>query len=277
MDIAKLAVLGSGSMGTAILAGLIKAGLDPARVCVTTKTQNSADALAARFGVEAIALETNPQANIVAASGASVILAAVKPAYLLPTLQQVSTALDPEALVISVAAGITTASMEGELPASVGVVRAMPNTPAIIGQALTGLAAGSRTTQPQLATAEQLFETVGKVVVLPENLIDELGTISGSGPAYVFFLIEEFVRTAQEMGFDAQTADLLVRQTFLGAVNLLEASSKTPQELRAQVTSPNGTTMRAIAVLEDSALHRIFNTATKAALARSKEIAAGLS
>lgn len=275
MDIRKLAILGSGSMGTAILHGLIKAGLSPDRVCVTTKTQASATKLANTLGVQAIALEVEPQANQTAVAGADLALLAVKPAFIIPTLQQVSTDLDPEALVVSVAAGVPTARMEGAVPASVGVVRAMPNTPALIGLGVTGVAAGSRTTTPQLALAERLFETVGKVVVIPEDLIDELGTISGSGPAYVFYLIEQFVQTAMNMGFDAPTAHLLVSQTFLGASALLEQSGKSPEELRAQVTSPNGTTMRAIAVLEDSALQRIFAAATAAALARSKELAAG--
>ena len=275
MDIRKLAILGSGSMGTAIALGLIKAGLDPARVCVTTKTQASATKLANSLGVQAIALETEPRGNEIAVTDADLVLVAVKPAFVIPTLTQVAGDLHPDALVVSVAAGVPTSRMEAAVPESVGVVRAMPNTPALIGMGVTGVAAGSRTTAPQLSMAERLFETVGKVVVIPEGLIDELGTISGSGPAYVYFLIEEFVKTAVAMGFDEPTAHLLVSQTFLGASALLDQSGKTPEELRAQVTSPNGTTMRAIAVLEDSALQRIFSAATAAALARSKELAAG--
>jgi pyrroline-5-carboxylate reductase len=151
----------------------------------------------------------------------------------------------------------------------------MPNTPAIVGRAVTGVARGSRVTDEQLRKAVSLFETVGKVVVLPENQIDELGTVSGSGPAYVFFLIEQFTAAAMELGFNAETAALLVSETFLGASELLAASAKTPSELRRQVTSPNGTTERAIAQLETGDLQGLFERATRAALARSKELAAG--
>jgi pyrroline-5-carboxylate reductase len=152
----------------------------------------------------------------------------------------------------------------------------MPNTPAIVGRAVTGLALGERVTEAQRLQAVSLFETVGKVVELPESQIDELGTVSGSGPAYVFFLIEEFIKAAQGMGFSAETASLLVTETFLGASELLAASGKSPEELRRQVTSPNGTTMRAVAKLEEANLANLFATATAAALARSKEIAAEL-
>jgi pyrroline-5-carboxylate reductase len=140
---------------------------------------------------------------------------------------------------------------------------------------VTGLARGSRATDSQLTLTSSLFETVGQVVVLDEEQIDALGTISGSGPAYVFYLIEQFTETAKNMGFDEATAALLVTQTFLGATELLVASGKTPQELRKQVTSPNGTTMQAIAKLEGGDLVTLFTDATNAALARSKEIAAG--
>jgi pyrroline-5-carboxylate reductase len=165
--------------------------------------------------------------------------------------------------------------MEAAVPESVAVIRSMPNTPAIVGRAVTGVARGRRASQAQLNKAVALFETVGKVVILDENQIDELGTVSGSGPAYVFFLIEKFTAAAMELGFDQETAHLLVSETFLGATELLAASGKSPAELRRQVTSPNGTTERAIAQLEAGNLEALFAAATRAALARSKELAAG--
>lgn len=262
-------------MGTAILRGLLKAGFDSANVAVSTKSALSASRLAAELGISAFAAEENAQANSLAVSGADVILVAVKPMYVASVLSEVASSMRPDALVISVAAGITNATMEAAVPDSVAVIRSMPNTPAIVGSAVTGLSRGSRASQEQLTLATSLFETVGQVVVLPEEQIDALGTISGSGPAYVFYLVEQFTEAAKNMGFDEATAANLVTQTFLGATELLVASGKTPEELRKQVTSPNGTTMQAIAKLEAGNLAALFTEATNAALARSKEIAAG--
>jgi pyrroline-5-carboxylate reductase len=151
----------------------------------------------------------------------------------------------------------------------------MPNTPAIVGRALTGLAKGSRATDAQVKIAEELFGTVGKTLLLNENRIDALGTISGSGPAYVFYLVEQLTAAAVHQGFSDAEAKLLVNETFLGAIELLVASGKTPEELRRQVTSPNGTTMQAIARIEQAELATVFAEATDAALKRSHEIAAG--
>ncbi len=165
--------------------------------------------------------------------------------------------------------------MEAALPESVAVIRSMPNTPAIVGRALTGLAKGSRATDAQVKIAEELFGTVGKTLLLNENRIDALGTISGSGPAYVFYLVEQLTAAAVHQGFSDAEAKLLVNETFLGAIELLVASGKTPEELRRQVTSPNGTTMQAIARIEQADLAKVFAEATDAALKRSHEIAAG--
>ena len=275
MNINKIAILGSGSMGTAILSGLLKAGFDAGAITVSTKSAASAVKLATEMGVTSFSAERNADANSRAVEGADVVLVAVKPMYVTQVLAEVAGALSSRALVISVAAGITNAAMEASVPASVAVIRAMPNTPAIVGRAVTGLARGSRATEAQLTNAVSLFETVGKVVVLDESKIDELTSISGSGPAYVFFLIEQLTAAAVELGFDAETASLLVSETFLGASELLVSSGKTPAELRRQVTSPNGTTERAIGVLSEGGLAQLFERATRAAVARAKEISAG--
>jgi pyrroline-5-carboxylate reductase len=165
--------------------------------------------------------------------------------------------------------------MEAVLPEDIGVVRAMPNTPAIVGRAVTGIAAGERATEWAIETTVQLFETVGKTIVLEESRIDALSTISGSGPAYVFYLIEQLTLAAKHHGFNDQDAALLVNETFLGASELLAASDKTPEALRKQVTSPNGTTERAIARMAETDLQAMFVEATDAALARARELAAG--
>jgi pyrroline-5-carboxylate reductase len=155
------------------------------------------------------------------------------------------------------------------------VLRAMPNTPAVVGRAVTGLAAGSRATADDVALGRSLFETIGTVLEVPEDKIDALSTISGSGPAYVFYFIEELTRTAIDLGFTAEEAAIMVNGTFLGAAELLVSSGVAPDELRRRVTSPKGTTERAIEVLQSADLKTLFDRATAAALARAKEMAAG--
>jgi pyrroline-5-carboxylate reductase len=271
----RIAILGSGSMGSAILAGLLASGVDSSQVTITTRSEESAKSLADQLGVTAISLESDPSANAAAVQDADVVLVAVKPAYVVEVLKDAAENLKSGSLVISVAAGITTASMEAAVPESVAVVRSMPNTPAIVGRAVTGISTGSRVSNDQLETALELFETVGRVVVLPEDQIDALSTISGSGPAYVYFLIEQLTQAAQNMGFGEDIAAMLVEETFAGATELLSVAEQSPESLRKQVTSPNGTTMQAVAVLDKANLDGIFTDALKAALARAKEIAAG--
>ena len=275
MNIKRIAILGAGSMGSAILAGLLASGFDAVNVNVSTKTEASAQKLRDEYGVNAFSLEESALANRQTVAQADLVLVGVKPAYVTSTLAEVADALAPDALIVSVAAGIRIASMEAVVPESVRVIRSMPNTPAIVGRAVTGLAKGVRATDSDLATAEALFTTVGRVVVVDEAQIDGLGTISGSGPAYVFYFIEQLTKAAIHHGFTAEQASILVNDTFLGAAELVAATGKNPAELRRQVTSPNGTTERAIAVFDEANLQQIFETATDAALARSRELAAG--
>lgn len=267
-----VAILGSGSMGTAILSGMVRHGIKKEHIKATTRKVESADALAKKFGVTAYATEYQPNANSLAVEGAQIILLAIKPANVIEVLEQIKPVMVKDALVISVAAGVTTQTIESYLPESVSVIRAMPNTPALIQLGVTGISVGSRTSSKQLAVAVELFSAVGKTVVLAESQIDALSTISGSGPAYVFYFIEEFISTAKAMGFSQEDAYLLVTQTFLGASELITQTQGDPAELRRAVTSPNGTTMKAVAVLEEGNLHELFLKATTAALARAKEI-----
>ena len=275
MNIKRIAIIGTGSMGSAILGGLLKSGFNPDNVSVSTKSTASAERLADEVGVLSFAMENGDDANQMAVAGANVVLICVKPAYVTEVLADIADSLDDNALIISVAAGVTTAAMEKVLPEDVGVVRAMPNTPAIVSRAITGISAGSRATEWAIKTSVQLFETVGKTIVLDESKIDALSTISGSGPAYVFFLIEHLTNAARHQGFSDEEAALLVNETFLGAAELLVYSEKSPEALRKQVTSPNGTTERAIARMSETDLQKMFIEATDAALARAKELAAG--
>jgi pyrroline-5-carboxylate reductase len=271
-----IAILGAGSMGRAILGGLLKPGIVvDGGIRVTNRSAAKAAEFAGTSGVTAYATEDDVDANRRAVTGAGIVLVAVKPAMVPDLLDEIATALEPGALVVSVAAGVSVATFESRLPTSVAVVRSMPNTPAIVGRAVTGISAGSRSSAADLTRARRLFETVGEVVEVPESQLDALSTISGSGPAYVFYLIEQLTAAAIDKGFSPQQAAQLVNGTFLGAAELLVQSGRTPGELRIQVTSPKGTTERALAVLESADLKGLFDRATDAALARAVELAAG--
>jgi len=270
-----IAILGTGSMGGAILSGL----LDPSVVVegglrVTNRSTAKADALRSD-AVASYATEVEPGGNLEAVRGASVVLLAVKPVGILDLASEIAEALEPGAIVVSVAAGVTIASIEARLPAGTAVLRAMPNTPSVVRLGVTGVSAGSSVTDEQAALAASVFATVGEVVELPESQIDALSAISGSGPAYVFFLIEQYREAARRLGFDEAQASVLVDATFRGASELLAHEGLPPAELRRRVTSPKGTTERAIAVLEGAGLADLFEASAEAAIARAKELAAG--
>jgi pyrroline-5-carboxylate reductase len=270
-----IAFLGAGSMAKAVLAGLLKPGvIVDGGIRATNRSAAKAAELAHTRGVTAWATETEPNANRLAVTGAGIVIVAVKPPMVPDLLREIADSLAPGTLVVSVAAGVTVATFESLLPASVGVIRSMPNTPAVVGMAVTGLSAGTRSTAEQMALATALFETVGEVLVVPEEQIDALSTISGSGPAYVFYLIEQLTLSAIDKGFTPEQAATMVNGTFLGASALLAVSDRTPGELRRQVTSPKGTTERAVQQLETGGLKALFDRATDAALARARELAA---
>lgn len=266
-----IAILGSGSMGGAILTGLRQPGVAVQSLRATTRSDASAAALRSQ-GIEARGVEHDSEANAWAVTDARLVLLGVKPAQITSLLAEIAPSLHPDALIVSVAAGVTTGAMQAVVPNP--VVRAMPNTPALIGRGVTGISGGSRATAAHLALADDLFRTVGTVVELPESQIDALSTISGSGPAYVFLLIEEFTKAAEALGFEEDVAALLVQQTVLGAALLLESTGDDPAELRRRVTSPKGTTEHAIAVLQQAELGDLFGRAADAALQRARQLAA---
>lgn len=270
-----IAILGAGSMGGAIARGLSRSGLAAGGVTTTNRSLAKAAELDGLAGVTSVALEAHPAGNTDAAAAARVVLVGVKPVMVPDLLREIAPALQPGTIVVSLAAGVTIATFEQILGDGVAVLRSMPNTPALVGRGVTGLAAGSHADDTAVATVRRLFETVGTVVEVPESQIDALSTISGSGPAYFFLLVEEFTKAAAGKGFTQPEARLMAEQTFIGAAALLEASADDPAELRRRVTSPKGTTERAIAVLQDARLDDVFAEATDAALARAKELAAG--
>jgi pyrroline-5-carboxylate reductase len=276
VSLPQIAILGAGSMGGAILSGLLSPEVRAAGIVVTNRTEAKAAAVR-HDGVTSLALESDPDATAAALRGARLVLLGVKPGMVPELLHGIRDLLEPDAIVVSLAAGVTVATMEALVPQV--VFRSMPNTPSVVRLGVTGVAAGTRASSDDAALVRALFETVGAVIELPESQIDALSTISGSGPAYVFFLIERLTETALGLGFDEEQARLMVEQTFRGASELLareRAQSDTgPAELRRRVTSPKGTTERAIGVLESADLTQLFDRATTAALVRAAEMARG--
>ncbi|MGN7948627.1 pyrroline-5-carboxylate reductase [Microbacterium sp. 22215] len=271
-----LAFLGAGSMGGAILRGVVASGIRvDGGITATNRTPEKAAAFADLDGVTSIALSEATDGNADAVSKARIVLVGVKPAMVPDLLREIAPHLADDAIVVSLAAGVTLQTFADNLGADVRVIRSMPNTPSTVGKGVTGLAAGAAASAEDLALVHSLFETVGAVVEVPESQIDALSTISGSGPAYVYLLIEELTKAAVGMGFSETDARTMVEQTFIGATALLDASGEEPSELRRRVTSPKGTTERAVAVLQEAHLERTFADAAAAALARAKELAAG--
>ncbi|WP_144715038.1 pyrroline-5-carboxylate reductase [Curtobacterium pusillum] len=274
IELPRTALLGVGSMSGAILDGLLAAGLDPSTVTLTTKSEPSAAALRAR-GLDAAATDTDADANRSAVRGASLVVLGVKPYAIGDLLDEVAADLEPGVVVVSVAVGTTTASMEAKVPAGVRVVRALPNTPIGVGHGVTGISAGSSTDADAVALATSVFAASGVVIEVPESQLDALSAVSGSGPAYVFLLVEQWQQAAESLGFTHEQAEAMVQGTVRGAVELLAASGQEPAALRKAVTSPKGTTERAVAVLQDADLAGAFERASRAAIARAEELAKG--
>jgi len=265
-----VAILGTGHMGGAILGGLQQPGVSVEQIFITTRSEASGTAYRGT-GVQAKSLEKDPLANHWAVASADIIVVGVKPYQVVELLSDIAPHAKPTAVVVSVAAGVTIEQMEAVWPGS--LVRAMPNTPSQVGRGVTGMAVGSRVTPEHHAAVRALFETVGQVVEVRETDINALSAFSGSGPAYVYFLIEQFVNVAQAKGFSKEHATLLVEETFHGALALLESTGSEPQALREAVTSPGGTTAAALAVFGEANLAETISQAVDAAVARATELA----
>lgn len=271
-----LAVLGAGNMAGAIVAGLRTSTHRPAEpIRVTTRSIAAAERFADAADVRALAVEADPGANREAVAGAGVVLLGVKPAGIAALLDEIAPVLEPGAIVVSVAAGVSTEAIERRLPASARVVRAMPNTPAALGLGVTGVAPGSRADREALDVAGTIFRAVGEVIEVDESLIAGVGALSGSGPAYVYLFVEELIRAARGLGFTAEQARTLAVGTLRGAGELLAARpDEEPSQLRREVTSPRGTTERSIAVFEAGGLGELVERAVLANIERAGELAA---
>jgi pyrroline-5-carboxylate reductase len=262
----RLAVLGGGRMGEALVAGLCAAGWAPEAIAVAEVDPERRRVLEERF--PAVRVVPSPAWAV---ADAEVVVLAVKPQHVAEALASTEDALPADALVLSLAAGVPIVVVEGAAPDR-PVVRAMPNTAALVGHGAAAIAAGRHATPAHLDTAEQILAAVGTVVRLPEEHLDAVTALSGSGPAYLFLVAEAMVEAGVLVGLPRDVADGLVRQTLLGAATLLARSDEGPETLRAAVTSPAGTTAAALRVLEASGVRAAFLDAVAAAAQRSREL-----
>lgn len=269
--------LGTGSMNGSIMSGLLAGGTAPERVRATTRSAASARKLKESLpedqrDVTVYSGEDNESANLDAVKDADVVLLGVKPKGILDLAAEIKDALADDALVISVAAGIDLAMLEGELRAGQPVIRSMPNTPSRVGRGVIALAAGTHCTPEQLKLAHEVLANSGTVLDVAEDQINAVTGVSGSGPAYAFFLAEAMQKAGEAMGLDSETARLLAKETVSGAGELLHADDADPEALRKAVSSPNGTTERAINVFAEGGLVELTEKAAKASASRGAEM-----
>ena len=264
-----LAVLGAGMMGGALARGLVRAGAMPPSGLRLFDTHGAkAAALASDLGPGAQAAPTAPAA----VAGADLVLLAVKPPMVADVLAELAPYLTPSHLVISIAAGVRLAKMESLLPGDVPVIRTMPNTPCLVGQGATALCRGTHATPEHLRLADSLFASVGLCVEVPERLLDAVTGLSGSGPAYVYLIIEALADGGVKEGLTRDTARLLAAQTVLGAAQMVLSSDEHPAQLKDNVTTPGGTTIAALTVLERAGLRTALIDAVGASADRSREL-----
>ncbi|WP_211879322.1 pyrroline-5-carboxylate reductase [Pseudarthrobacter albicanus] len=269
----RIAFLGCGSMNEAILAGLIEGGTDPADIVATVRRAERAAELAERHhGITAIAGDEEPDNNKDAATGSGVVILGVKPVGIADLAREISGSLSPGTIVISVAAAVSLAQLEAALPAGQPVIRTMPNTPARLGRGVVSVSPGTSCSAAQLQQAKDILSAVGTVVEVAEVQVDALSAISGSGPAYAFYLAEAMAAAGVELGLDPDLSMLLARETVAGAGMMLTEPGADPAALRKAVTSPNGTTERAIATFDERGLPAIIADGARAAAARAAEI-----
>ena len=263
----QVAILGAGVMGETLLSGLLRAGRRPEELLITERRQDRADELRERYGVDVVT-------NIDAASKADTLVLVVKPQDMPELLAEISPAVRMSQTIVSLAAGITTGFIESRLPDGVAVIRVMPNTPALVDEGMAAISRGAHCDESHLVMAEGLLSATGKVIRVPEKQQDAVTAISGSGPAYIFFVVESMIEAGVHMGLPRSTATELVVQTVAGSAKLLRETGEHPTVLRERVTSPGGTTAAAVRELEDHKVRAAFLSAIEAARNRSRALAA---
>jgi pyrroline-5-carboxylate reductase len=266
----KIAVLGAGKAGEALIAGLISSGwCEPSAITATARHEERLAGLAERHGI------STTLSNVDAAQGAGVVVIAVKPQDIESLLAEVGSTLTGEQTVVSIAAAIPTSLIESHLGEGVPVVRAMPNAPVTVHEGMAGIAAGAHASEEHLTAAEEVLGSVGRSVRVDESYMDAITAVSGSGPAYFALLAESRIEAGILLGLSREVATELVVQTMLGTAKLLRDEKMHPVELREMVTSPGGTTIAAIRELEQAGVRAAFLNAIQAAMERSKELAEG--
>ncbi|MET0447166.1 MAG: pyrroline-5-carboxylate reductase [Aeromicrobium sp.] len=261
----RIAILGAGVMGETLLSAILSAGHPVDHLVISEKREERAAELRETYGVQV-------GDNAEAAAGASVVLLVVKPQDVLGLLGEIADHVADGATVVSLAAGIRIDTVAAALPDGVAVVRAMPNTPALVGEGMFGISPGPTVTEEQLASVVAILESGGKVVVVDESRQDAVTAVSGSGPAYVFYLAEAMIAGGVEAGLDPETARTLAAQTLVGAAKLLAGSDDSAEELRRRVTSPNGTTHAAITTFDERGVKDGLIAGVAACAARSAEL-----
>lgn len=266
----RLVVLGGGNMGESIVAGVVDAAGAANGVAVVEPRPDRADELTQRYPVEVVS-----DASVVVDADTEVLLVAVKPHDVAAALCAVVEDLPAECVVVSVAAGVTTAALEEAVPVGQPVVRAMPNTPALVRAGITAVCAGQHTTPDHLARAQAVLDAVGTVVVVPERQMDAVAAVSGSGPAYVYLVAEAMIEAGVRVGLTRDLATTLTRETVQGSAVLWAQTGESPTALRERVTSPGGTTAAALHALEAGGLRAAFLDAVVANRDRSAELGGG--
>jgi pyrroline-5-carboxylate reductase len=264
----KIAILGGGRIGEALLAGLLGSGWrEMEQISVTTRSESRAAELRERYGIDA------STSNAAAVAGAELVVVAVKPQDIDTLLAEIGGLVTPAQTVLSVAAAVPTARIERQLAAGVPVVRAMPNAPSTVQEGMAGIAAGAHAGEAELALAEEALAHLGRVVRVPENALDAVTAVSGSGPAYFALLAEAMIEAGILLGLSREISTTLVVQTMFGTAKLLRDVGMHPVELRESVTSPGGTTIAAIRELEQAGVRAAFLNAIQAAMTRAQELA----
>ncbi len=260
-----IAILGAGKIGEALLSGLLTAGRSVDGLLISERSEERCADLTARYGVRGVDVAT-------AARDADVLVVAVKPQDIDVLLEQIAASITAGTLVVSVAAGLPTALYEARLPAGTPVVRVMPNTPILVGEAMSAISAGSHATPEHLQLVEDLLLSVGKVVRVPESQQDAVTALSGSGPAYFFYLVEAMIDAGILLGLPRTVATELIIQSAVGSARMLRETGEHPVTLREAVTSPGGTTIAAIRELENHAVRAALLSAIEAAARKSAEL-----
>lgn len=263
----RVAILGGGKMGEALLSGLLRSGRSTEEIMVTARREERARELAEKYGVRT-ALD-----NAEAAAWAKTLVITVKPQDIEPLLAQIAGAVTPEHVVVSVAAGIRCSLIERAMPGEVAVVRVMSNVPVHVDEAMSAISPGAHADDKHLAVAEELLGSVGRVARLPEEHLDAVTATSGSGPAYFALLAEAMIDACILLGLSRDVATELIVQTMIGSAKMLRDMGTHPVELREMVTSPGGTTIVAIRELEQAGVRAAFLNAIDAARQRSAELA----